>query len=246
MNPLVISENIIPSAVIILTLVFYYVYYYFVNSGLIEKYFTTKIWVAQKEIAVFLLKKVSGFIILGLIPGILYYFLLNRDFEIFGLTTEGFNKNFFVIFLLILVITITLYFNQKVNKTNNTLQIKLQEWNILQFLLNSVGWIIYLTGYEFLFRGILLFECYNSFGFWPAMAINVAIYSAIHMVNGKKQAIGSLTFGFIAAYLTISQGTLLIPVIMHVSLSIVSDYFSIRYNVSLNFSKQSGLNLPSK
>jgi membrane protease YdiL (CAAX protease family) len=144
------------------------------------------------------------------------------------------------------VITTILFFNQKANGHNNSLQINLSEWNILLFSINSIGWIFYLIGYEFLFRGILLFECYNSFGFWPAIAINVAIYSAIHMVNGKDQAIGSLIFGAIACYLTLSQGSILIPLIMHISLSIMSDYFSIRYNVSLSFIKQTRFNLPTK
>jgi membrane protease YdiL (CAAX protease family) len=97
-----------------------------------------------------------------------------------------------------------------------------------------------------LFRGILLFECYTNFGFWPAVAINVTIYSAIHMVKGKDQTIGALIFGGIACYLTLIQGSILIPIIMHVSLSIFSDYFSIRYNEDLSFIKQISFNLPQK
>ena len=148
--------------------------------------------------------------------------------------------------MLAFIIAIVLFVNQKANNQNNSLQINLLDHNILLFLINAIGWIIYLIGYEFLFRGILLFECYNSFAFWPAAAINVAIYSAIHMVNGKVQAIGALIFGGIACYLTLSMGSILIPIIMHISLSILSDYFSIKYNASLNFIKQTSFNLPQK
>ncbi len=136
-----------------------------------------------------------------------------------------------------LMIAMLLFVNQKVNRRNNSLQIELTNWNIPLFLINTFGWIIYLVGYEFLFRGILLFECYNSFGFWPAIAINIAIYSAIHMVNGKDQTIGALIFGVIACYLTLSRGTILIPIFMHISLSVFSDYFSIRYNDKISFVK---------
>jgi len=94
-----------------------------------------------------------------------------------------------------------------------------------------------LLAYEFLFRGILLFECYESFGFWPAVAINVTIYSAIHMVNGKDQAIGALFFGGIACYLTLTRGTVLIPLFMHITLSVFSDYFSIKMNPDIGFIK---------
>lgn len=234
------------SIVILSTVIFYYIYYYFKTSNLPERLCTLIYQPAQKLVVVFMVKKISGFLILGLIPGILYFIFFNKDFEKFGFSIEHFSNNLYVIATLIAVITAILFLNQKINEHNNTLQIKLTEWNILLFLVNVIGWIIYLVGYEFLFRGILLFECYNSFGFWPAVAINVTIYSAIHMVNGKAQAIGALIFGGIACYLTLSLGSLLIPILMHILLSIISDYFSIRYNVGLNFIKQTGFNLPKK
>jgi membrane protease YdiL (CAAX protease family) len=147
---------------------------------------------------------------------------------------------------LIIVIALVLFINQKTNNNHNSLQINLSEWNFLLFLINATGWIIYLIGYEFLFRGILLYECYSSFGFWPAISINIAIYSAIHLVNGKDRALGAFIFGGIACYFTLIYGTILIPVIMHITLSIGSDYFSIRYNESLSFVKKNGFKLPEK
>jgi membrane protease YdiL (CAAX protease family) len=177
-------------------------------------------------------------LILGIIPGLFYYFFLNQDFGKFGFSFDKFRSNYQIIFLLMLIIAAILFVNQKINRQNNSLQTEITKWNLSLFLFNAFGWIIYLFGYEFLFRGILLFECYSSFGFWPAIVINIAIYSAIHMVNGKTQTIGALIFGGIACYLTLSRGTILIPIIMHVSLSVFSDYFSIRYNTNLSFVKQ--------
>ena len=246
MNPIESTTDFTIAVVILATVIFYYIYFYFVTSGLPEKFCFVFNQPVQKEIALFLLKKFSGFLILGLIPGVIYYFFINPDFEKFGFSVEGFNNNLFAIFSLVITIAIILFINQKANKQNNSLQINLSEWNILLFLINAAGWIIYLIGYEFLFRGILLFECYSSFGFWPAVAINVTIYSAIHMVNGKDQTFGALIFGGIACYLTLNQGSILIPIFMHVALSIFSDYFSIRYNADLNFIKQTSFNLPQK
>ena len=246
MMPTVNSAYFDTSVVIFSTIIFYYIYFYFVTSELPEKFCSKIIHPPQKEIILFLFKKISGFLILGVVPGVLYYFFLAHDFEKFGFSIQHFNNNFSVIFLLVLAITVVLFFNQKTNRQNNSTQINLTEWNILLFIINAMGWIFYLIGYEFLFRGILLFECYNSFGFWPAIAINVAIYSAIHMPFGKEQTIGALIFGFIACYFTISQGTLLIPIAMHASLSIISDFFSIKYNVNLSFVKQTSFKLPLK
>jgi membrane protease YdiL (CAAX protease family) len=238
MNPLQNNFDLYISVIILSTVVFFYFYHYFTISRFPEKICENINQQTKKKITAFLVKKGSGFLILGIIPGLIYYFFLNRNFGSFGFSFGHFIRNLEIILLLMLMIAVLLFVNQKVNLQNNSLQIELTEWNIPLFLVNAFGWIIYLIGYEFLFRGILLFECYNSFGFWPAIAINIAIYSAIHMVNGKEQTIGALIFGGIACFLTLTRGTILIPLIMHVSLSVFSDYFSIRYNDELSFVKQ--------
>jgi membrane protease YdiL (CAAX protease family) len=225
------------SITILSSVVFFYIYYYFTASRLPEKICAKVIQQSKKKVAEFFVKKSFGFLILGLIPGLIYYFFLNRNFDKLGFSLNQFKSNFQLILLLMLIIAAILFINQKVNRENNSLQIELTDWNIQLFLINAFGWIIYLLAYEFLFRGILLFECYNSFGFWPAIAINIAIYSAIHMVNGKAQTIGALIFGGIACYLALTRGTILIPIFMHISLSVSSDYFSIRYSNNLSFVK---------
>ena len=148
-----------------------------------------------------------------------------------------FQNNISLILILAGIIIFILLVSHRSDRSKNSLQISVKEWNVLSFSFNVLGWLIYLVGYEFLFRGILLSECNRSFGFWPAIAVNIAIYSAIHMVNGKEQAIGSLVFGTIACYFTLTKGTLLIPIFMHISLSTFSDYFSIRFNNELSFKK---------
>lgn len=246
MNQLVNSGGFSASVVILSTVIFFYIYHYFVTSGLPEKYCRKISQHVQKEIVLFLIKKFSGFLILGFFPGLMYYYFLNHEFGIFGLSATLFISNLFVILSLITIITVILFINQKINNHNNSLQINVSEWSVFLFLINATGWIIYLAGYEYLFRGILLFECYASFGFWPAIAINVAIYSAIHMVNGKAQTFGSLLFGGVASYFALICGTLLIPIIMHVFLCLVSDYFSIRFNENLSFIKHKSFNLIQK
>ncbi len=237
MDTLKNTSGFTTSIVILFSVIFFYCYYYFATSGLPKKICKNINQQTQKKIAVFLVTKGSGFLFLGILPGLIYYFILNQDFGKFGFSPDHLKGSYRITFLLMLTIITLLFVNQKVNQKNNTLQIELTEWNFSLFLINAFGWVIYLVGYEFLFRGILLFECNASFGFWPAIAINIAIYSAIHMVNGKDQTIGALIFGGIACYLTLTRGTILIPIIMHISLSIFSDYFSIRYNNNLSFVK---------
>lgn len=231
--------------VLVGTLVFFYIYYYFIHSEFLENRFEKK-QSNKDEIKFFLTKKISGFLIMGVIPGVFYSLFISPNIDFFGFSIVQFLSVFIIILILSAIIILSVYANQKSSPERNSLQIKITEWNGILFGINSFGWIVYLIGYEYLFRGILLFECNSIFGFWPAIAINVVIYSAIHMVNGKDEAIGALIFGTIASYFTLVQGTILIPIFMHVVLSLFSDYFSIRLNKNLSFVKLDTLNLFKK
>lgn len=227
------------------TLVFFYIYYYFIHSDFLKNRFEKR-QRNNDEIKFFLTKKITGFLILGVIPGVFYSLFINSDIDFFGFSISHFSSVFIIILILSAFIILAVYANQKSSPERNSLQIKITEWNFILFGINSFGWIIYLIGYEYLFRGILLFECNSSFGFWPAITINVVIYSAIHMVNGKDEALGALIFGAVASYFTLIQGTILIPIFMHIVLSLSSDYFSIRLNKNLSFVKLDTINLYKK
>jgi membrane protease YdiL (CAAX protease family) len=223
--------------VIIGTLLFFYLYYYFSGSNFLKKHILQHDSVKNRAVH-FLSKKLSGFLLLGLIPGLLYFASYETPFSTFGFTIHHFISAFWIILVLSLIIVSVAYLNQKANPKNNSLQIPIREWSFWLFAVNSFGWVLYLIAYEFLFRGILLTECNTAFGYWAAIAINTAIYSAIHMVNGRAQAIGALLFGPIACYFVLEYGTLWIPIFMHIALSLSADFFSIRFNPDLSYSKQ--------
>ena len=56
-------------------------------------------------------------------------------------------------------------------------------------LTEGLGWFIYLFGYELLFRGILLFPLVAAIGVWPAIGVNIALYSATHIPKGVEETI---------------------------------------------------------
>ncbi len=225
------------SLVILGTLVFFYLYYYIAHSSAPGNAVYKNSTGIYRELRLFFFRKLAGFVFLGVIPAFLYVSLLKGSFGKFGFTITHFYNNLFIIIGLTFIIAFLLFMVHKKNPCKNTLQIKADKWNNSLFAYNILGWCFYLLAYEFLFRGILLFECYESFGFWPAVAVNVTIYSAIHMVNGKDQAIGALFFGGLACYLTLTRGTVLIPLFMHIALSGFSDYFSIKLNPDIGFLK---------
>jgi len=229
------------SLIILGTLVFFYLYYYTAHSAVLEKWIYKNTTGITPELKMFLFRKLSGFIFLGVMPAMLYFSLNHGAFARFGFSYTNFFDNIFLITGLMLLIAILLWFRHRKSPNLNTLQIKTNHWSPTLMVFDILGWSLYLLAYEFLFRGILLFECNDRFGFLPAVVINVAIYSAIHMINGKEQAVGSIFFGAVACYLTLQMGTILIPFFMHITLSGLSDYFSVRMNPGIRYSDYSPL-----
>jgi membrane protease YdiL (CAAX protease family) len=229
------------SLVILGTLVFFYLYYYTAHSAVMGKWAYKNTTGITRELRLFFFRKLSGFIFLGVMPAMLYFSVSENSFERFGLTYTHLLDNIFLIPGMMALIAVLLFFRHRKNPGLSSLQIKTNRWSSTLMVFNILGWSIYLLAYEFLFRGILLFECYNHFGFLPAVVINITIYSAIHMVNGREQALGAIFFGAVACYLTLQMGTILIPIFMHIALSGFSDYFSVRMNPAIRYSDYSPL-----
>lgn len=224
------------SLVILWVVLSYYMYYYSAHSSSVRKLAGKMTSDTGREMRLFLYQKLSGFVFLGIIPAIIYSLTATGIAEKFGLSWNHFTASLGYSLGMAALIGMLLYARHRRNPYLNTLQMKTEQWNRQLMLLNFTGWSLYLVAYEFLFRGILLFECYTHFGFFPAIAINVAIYSAIHMVNGKDQTLGAVVFGAVACWLTLVTGTILIPIFMHIALSGFSDYLSVKMNPRITFS----------
>jgi membrane protease YdiL (CAAX protease family) len=235
------SDDLRISLIIIGTLGFFYLYYYTAHSSVMGNWIYKNTIGITPDLRLFFFRKLSGFIFLGVMPAMLYFSVTENMFEKFGLTFSRFFDNFFLIAGMMALIAVLLYFRHRKNPGLSSLQIKTNRWSSTLLIFDILGWSLYLLAYEFLFRGILLFESYEHFGLLPAVVINIAIYSAIHMVNGKEQALGSILFGAVACYLTLSMGTILIPIFMHIALSGFSDYFSVKMNPAIRFSNYSPL-----
>ena len=241
-----LENNYWAGLIIIGVMGFYYLYYYTSESKsmqrVIQRFFSEE----DNGLALFFYKKICGLLFLGIIPGIVYFTVFDASGDKFGLSFSHLSSSFLLIAGLILLTAVVLFFHHRGKPDRSTLQFYPSQWNTSLFMLNALGWSLYLIAYEFLFRGILLFECYEHLGFWPAVAINVSLYSAIHMVNGKDQTAGALVFGTLACYFALTRGTLLIPIFMHLSLSILSNFYSVKNMQHLQMSRENPVNIQDK
>jgi len=99
----------------------------------------------------------------------------------------------------------------------------------------AVCWIIYIGGYEFSFRGFLLFSLYKTWGSVPAIVISTAIYSLTHTNKGIGETAGSLIIGFVFGSIALSSRSFIPSFLTHVLIALTIDIIlSIKYGNKRN------------
>jgi membrane protease YdiL (CAAX protease family) len=218
----------------VLCVVFLFLVYY-----LIRKYeLITRLFSSEKQNPVFpyFIEKFTGFFLFGIIPFLLFVMLPGVTPAETGLTSGNFLHYWFIIVLLLIIVSVLSFFTSKM-KTSQEMypQLRIKSWNIKYSLLSIAGWIIYILGYEFLFRGILWTFCFRAFGFWPALAINILLYAIVHLDQGIGMSLGAIPVGIIFCLLTLLTGSFLFAFLIHSWMAINSELLSIYNNPDLSF-----------
>lgn len=181
-------------------------------------------------------RKASGFFILGGIPAILSWIFFKGNVRMADLV-NGISLSHWTWITCASVLLILL---NRISSRNTGLQdrypeMRIREWGIAEISLDAGGWVLYLGGYEFLFRGLLLFSCLNAFGLWPAVVINLALYSTLHLSKGMKESIAAIPFGALLCYLTLESNSILPAIFLHAVQAISCDIFCIIRNPEMRF-----------
>ncbi|MEM7039267.1 MAG: CPBP family intramembrane glutamic endopeptidase [Bacteroidota bacterium] len=135
----------------------------------------------------------------------------------FGTSTEG------LIYILVfgaIIIPMNLYRAGKAPNLVQYPQIRAKRWDMNLLLMSSGSWILYLLGYELVFRGFLLYGCVETMGVWPAIAINASIYSFAHFFKGIGETVGAIPFGIIMSIVTLHTGSFLVAFVVHCFLAL--------------------------
>ncbi len=215
------------SALVISTVGFL-IFYYFTFTGFVKR----KLRWQFGEPRHIVYQRIAGFLIFGLLPLILVTFS-NSLYQEFGLKGPTLSTGLWALLLMTLIIIIN-YFNAS-SPQNLAMypQIRCTQWSYSLIITSTLTWILYILGYEFLFRGYLLFSSIQVIGLWPAIILNTIIYSLVHFHKGLKEMIGSLLFGVILCYLCYSTGSIWIAVIAHSTMVLSNEWFSIIKNPAI-------------
>jgi membrane protease YdiL (CAAX protease family) len=186
-------------------------------------------------ILVFLIRKILGFLLLGFIPGMIIFSLYPIPLNHYGLAIKPDKFFWFLTLITVVIVFINRFLANRPTTFSRYPEMRFVEWTKDRLAISFIGWFIYLLGYEFLFRGLLLFSFCSAFG-WPiAIVLNVILYSAAHITKGREEILGSVPFGLLLCTLAFYTGSIFIPFLIHFSLAISTEYYSIYYNPNMHF-----------
>lgn len=213
-------------------------YWFIAQSESIKNQFLKKYGEDLNKIYFILFQKYTGFVFLGLLPTIIALIFLQFNLTDFGLNANNLLTTFYwTSGLGLLLVFINFMAARKPDNYKIYPQIRINNWTSKLIIMNSISWICYLFAYELLFRGILLTACIPAMGIWPAIAVNITIYSCTHIPKGINEALATIPFGIVLCVLTILTGNLWTAIFTHVILALSNDYFAVYYNPEMKFSK---------
>ncbi|MCK5673503.1 MAG: CPBP family intramembrane metalloprotease, partial [Spirochaetales bacterium] len=182
----------------------------------------------------------AGFILMALLPVVILLVLTDLELGDIGLIPSSGSLVFIVISSLIFStagIFVTVFNPGAPKHFAKYPQIRDSKWTRSIFIWNLISWAVYLTGYEIMFRGIIIFTLLEPLGVWPAIAVSTALYSALHLQKGMFEALGALPLGILFSILTVLSGSIWIAAIVHVVMAVSNTLWSFKRHPEMEFVK---------
>lgn len=226
---------------VMITLISFIIFWFTSKSEMIKERFYAKYDHDKASVIHITFNRVFGLITMGVIPAIIFKALLPEyRMADLGLTIIPDTMGYTIVWsagLSLLVIPLAYISARKPKNLVNYPQIRSRSWTMQTIYINAIGWALYLLGYEFLFRGILLFPLVKALGVWPAIAINIALYSATHIPKGPDETIGAILLGLVLCVLTLISGTIWIAVMVHIVMAWTNCFTAMKFHPDIHFVK---------
>ncbi len=141
-------------------------------------------------------------------------------------------------FLLIpLILVLGFYAAKKEGNLELYPQIRAKNWTPAMLVISAITWVLFLVGYEFLFRGFLLQASLDTMAQAPAIALNCALYALAHFYKGPGETFGAIPVGILFCYLTIVTGNIWCAVALHSVMALSNEWFSLRFHPKMDVIK---------
>lgn len=186
--------------------------------------------------------KYTGFLLLGVLPVSLFISSF-PDYDLGSLgmayNPRTFYRSLEWIFVLGTPIVFVMRFAcRRKNCFEVYPQIRVHEWDTWLMIRYSTAWMIYMCGYEIMFRGLLLFPLADRLGVWPAIAINTLFYVGSHIPKGSTETFAALFFGPLLCVITLQTGTVWAAVCIHSILAVSNSMMALKFHPDFVVVKQ--------
>lgn len=189
---------------------------YFLVSYLAYRLNTTKVEDAflspgQKGFAILNTRHLLGIIIFGFSS---YLFFRNSDFILLNNFIDNPELSFAVAFFAVISLDLSASDALSKNIISET------QINFKDGLIYLGIRLVFLLAYEAFFRGVLFWFCLQYFGLVNSILINLFFYGLIHIMDSKKEILGSIPFGIVLCLFTYYSSSIWPAFIIHASLSL--------------------------
>lgn len=191
------------------------------DEGQIKRVVTLKIW---------------GLVVMGVLPAYVLTQHMGWRLEDLGVRLpEVTSTAVWLWWLFLIVTTIGLSIAARKEGAKNYPQIRATHWTGMTMFWSAAGWTIYLSAYEFMFRGFLFFPLATQVGVWPAIAISTMLYSVTHFHKGKGETLWCLPVGVMTCWMTLETGSLFHTALGHIVVSWVNTAFHVSRNPQMHW-----------
>lgn len=215
------GKALAPTLAIVAITAGFIAFYFLQDSKKLKQKFLTRYGDEEGQSRWVIFARIFGGFTLGFPSVLLPMLFLDRPLSDFGM---GFGMNLEGIVICAVLCPLVVIINiLRAGKPGNLVtypQIRKKEWDMSTFMGSSIGWVIYLLGYELCFRGFLLFACVELMGVWVAIALNCAFYAFAHLFKGIGETVGSIPFGIIISVISLYTGNFMVAFIVHISLAL--------------------------
>jgi len=184
----------------------YLLYFIFLKSATFRTTFSKLITPSKSSLYWIQLTRIVAFICMAYLP-IAYIQYFEIDFWTIDFTWTSLDTKYTLILVALLVPMGAINSKGKGHLAMYP-QVRMLQWNPIEYISNIFSWGIYLLGYEFLFRGILFLGLIPFVGLYAAIIINTVLYALAHLYKGKNETVGSIPLGIVLCIITAQTETI--------------------------------------
>ena len=204
------------------------VYIYHGMENAFGRYFSCLFNLYYFDIYRYVYQFLATLVLFFLFPLIIVKLVFKEKLKNYGLTLG--DKRYglrFIIITIPLIVTPIIFLGSHMPQVRAEYPLsKLVQDNVSVFVLYEFSYVLlYYVGWEFFFRGYMLFGLREKFGDAYAILLQVIPSSILHFNKPEPEFLGSIILGIVLGYLALRTRSILYPLIIHSYIGVSTDLF---------------------